>query len=62
MYLAPGCKVYGPVVIGDDCVVGANAVVTRSFPEQGRLQRAHPAPVISGLGEVATCSSRMRVT
>ena len=31
-YLGPGCKVIGGVVLGDDVTVGANAVVTHSFP------------------------------
>lgn len=29
-FIASGAKVIGPIVLGDDCVVGANAVVTRS--------------------------------
>lgn len=28
----PGCKVLGPIELGHHCIVGANAVVTRSFP------------------------------
>jgi serine O-acetyltransferase len=31
-YLGPGCKIIGGVVLGDDVRVGANAVVTHSFP------------------------------
>lgn len=31
-YLGPGAKLVGGVELGDDCVVGAGAVVTRSFP------------------------------
>ena len=50
VYLAPGCKIYGPVVIGDNCVVGANAVVTRSFPEAGQVLAGAPARVISDRG------------
>ena len=29
-YLAPGCKIFGKITIGDNVVVGANAVVTKS--------------------------------
>lgn len=47
VYLGPGCKLYGPIVIGDDCVVGANAVVTRSFPEKGLVLGGVPATVIA---------------
>lgn len=46
VYLGPGCKLYGPIVIGDDCVVGANAVVTRSFPDRGLVLAGVPASVI----------------
>lgn len=46
VYLGPGCKIYGPVTIGDDCVVGANAVVTKSFPEPGMTIAGVPARVI----------------
>lgn len=35
VYIGPGAKLYGPIVIGDNCVIGANAVVTKSFPEAG---------------------------
>jgi serine O-acetyltransferase len=38
-YLGPGAKVFGPVVLGDNTKVGANAVVTKSFPE-GRVTLA----------------------
>jgi serine O-acetyltransferase len=46
-YLGPGAKIYGPVVIGDDCTVGANAVVTRSFEGNGLVLAGVPAEVIS---------------
>lgn len=47
VYLGPGCKIYGPVRIGNNCVVGANAVVTRSFPEDGLVLAGAPAKVIA---------------
>jgi serine O-acetyltransferase len=28
----PGAKILGPVAIGDNCIVGANSVVNKSFP------------------------------
>ena len=53
VYIGPGAKLYGPVVIGDNCVIGANAVVTRSFPEPGLTIAGVPAKVIAegGTGE-----------
>ncbi len=33
--VGPGAKVFGPVELGDDAVVGANSVVTRSVPPRG---------------------------
>jgi len=32
VYLAPGCKVFGGIAIGDNAAVGANAVVTHDVP------------------------------
>ena len=32
VYIAGGAKVLGPITIGDDCVIGANAVVIKSMP------------------------------
>ena len=29
VYIGPGAKIFGPIVIADDCVIGANAVVNR---------------------------------
>jgi len=31
-FIASGARVIGPITLGDGCTVGANAVVTRSFP------------------------------
>jgi serine O-acetyltransferase len=32
LYIGAGAKILGPVTIGDDAVVGANAVVTKDVP------------------------------
>src|SRR4051812_35585702 len=32
VFLAPGCKVFGPIVVGDRVAVGANAVVNKDVP------------------------------
>lgn len=47
VYIGPGAKLYGPIEIGDDCTIGANAVVTRSFPQQAVVLAGVPAKVIS---------------
>lgn len=47
VYIGPGAKLYGPIIIGDNCVIGANAVVTRSFPEAGLTLAGIPAAVIA---------------
>lgn len=28
----PGAKIFGKITIGDNCIIGANAVVNKSFP------------------------------
>ena len=49
-YLGPGAKIFGPIEIGDRCVIGANAVVNRSFPEPDSVLVGVPARRISGKG------------
>ena len=34
VYIAPGAKIFGPIEIGNDVAIGANAVVTRSLPDR----------------------------
>ena len=45
VYLAAGCRVIGSVTIGNRCIVGAGAVVTRSFPSHSIIAGV-PAVVI----------------
>ena len=47
VYIGPGAKLYGPIIIGDNCVIGANAVVTKSFSEPGLTLAGVPAAVIA---------------
>ncbi len=49
VYIAAGAKVFGQVVLGDDVVVGANAVVTKSFPDCSVVGGV-PAQLISHQG------------
>lgn len=50
VYIAPGAKIFGPVKIGDACVIGANAVVNKSFPGFGHVLVGNPAVSISNKG------------
>jgi serine O-acetyltransferase len=49
-YIGPGAKIFGPIKIGDNCAIGANAVVNKSFPANGRTIAGIPAEVISTKG------------
>jgi serine O-acetyltransferase len=49
VYIAPGACLFGPIVIGDDVAVGANAVVTQSLPDRS-VAVGIPARVISRKG------------
>lgn len=49
VFLAAGCKVIGRVHLGDDCAVGANAVVTKDVPERG-VVGGIPARLLSSAG------------
>lgn len=51
VYIGPGAKIYGPVRIGSDCTIGANAVVTKSFEEPGLTLAGVPAKVIASGGK-----------
>lgn len=46
-YISPGAKIFGPIEIGPGTVIGANAVVNKSFPEGNQTLGGIPAKVIS---------------
>ena len=46
-YLGPGAKIFGPIVIGDEVAIGANAVVNTSFQEGKCTIGGVPAKKIS---------------
>lgn len=46
-YFGPGCKIFGPIEIGDNVAIGANAVVNASFPDGNCTLGGIPAKVIS---------------
>jgi len=53
VYIGPGAKLYGPITIGSNCTIGANAVVTKSFEQSGLTLAGVPAKIIAegGNGE-----------
>jgi len=49
VYIGPGAIIIGPITIGNDALIGAGAVVTRSVPDRG-VAVGNPARVISHKG------------
>ena len=49
VFLASGCKIIGRVYLGDDCAVGANAVVAKDVPDKGVVGGV-PAKLLSQAG------------
>lgn len=47
VYIAPGAKIFGDIRIADKIVIGANAVVNKSFLEEGITIGGIPAKKIS---------------
>lgn len=50
VYIGPGAKLFGPIVIGNDIAIGANSVVTKSFEENHITIVGAPARKISDKG------------
>lgn len=50
IYIGPGAKIFGEIVIGDNTAIGANAVVNKSFPEGNMTIAGIPARKISNKG------------
>ncbi|MCD7894953.1 MAG: hypothetical protein LUG60_14855 [Erysipelotrichaceae bacterium] len=46
IYIGPGAKIFGKVTIADNIAIGANAVVTHSFYEEGITIAGCPAKKI----------------
>ncbi len=49
VYIGPGAKLYGPITIGSNVAIGANAVVNTSFPDNCTVGGI-PARVLSDTG------------
>lgn len=50
VYIGPGAKIFGQVIIADNIAIGANAVVNKSFNDCGISIGGIPAKKISDLG------------
>ena len=50
VYIAPGAKLFGKIEIADNIIIGANAVVNKSFTEKGIAIAGVPAKKISDNG------------
>ena len=46
VYIGPGAKIYGDIVIGNNNAIGANATVFKSFEESGVMIAGNPAKII----------------
>jgi serine O-acetyltransferase len=49
VFIGPGAKLFGDIVIGDDVAIGANAVVNKSLPDRA-VAVGVPARIISRQG------------
>lgn len=49
VYIAPGAKIFGPITIGNDVAIGANAVVNKDF-ENSAVVVGIPAKTVSHKG------------
>jgi serine O-acetyltransferase len=49
VYIGPGAKIYGEIVIGDNVAIGANAVVNKDIPSNVTVAGV-PAKIISNIG------------
>lgn len=50
VYIGPGAKLFGKIIIGDNIAIGANSVVNKSFLEEGITIAGIPAKKISNKG------------
>jgi len=49
VFIGPGAKLFGPITIGDDVAIGANAVVNCDIPDHA-IAAGVPAKVVSYKG------------
>ena len=49
VYIAPGVKIYGDIIIADNVSIAANAAVSKNFLEENKIIGGVPAKVIGNL-------------
>ncbi len=49
VYIGPGSKIYGNIEIANNCAVSANAVLNKSFLNEGKLIAGNPASEIKSI-------------
>lgn len=49
VYIAPGTKIYGAIEIADNIKIAANAAVSKSFLEKGKIIGGVPAKIIGSV-------------
>lgn len=47
VWIGPGAKIYGKITIADECQIGANAVVNKTFEDKGITIAGVPAKKVS---------------
>ncbi len=57
-YIGPGAKIYGAVQIGDDCAIGANAVVGPGIFRDGLTIAGNKAVIVSDRGSAGMIFGR----
>jgi serine O-acetyltransferase len=57
VHVGPGAKIFGGITVGDDAVIGANAVVTKDVPSRG-VAYGVPATVTSFQGSFSMIAYR----
>lgn len=50
VWIGSGAKIFGKIVLGDNMMIGANAVVCKSFPQGNVRLAGNPAEIVSEKG------------
>lgn len=57
VYIGPGAKIFGGIVLGDNAAIGANCVVTKDVPPSGVVVGI-PGQVISSAGSAGYINNK----